>query len=385
MPGFSLKNITRRIKPIIVKEFRQVRRDRVSLFILLLLPTFLMLVIGYALNFDVKHITLAVYDNDRSSASREFIRGFGNSGYFDMAGYARSNREIDAMLESGVARAAIVIPADFSKNLLADRDVAVQVVMDGTNSNTATSALGYINTIIQTYSAGIRAKFMARKGIEMYVPIDLRPKVWYNPELASAKFLIPGFIGFILMLSAVVSTALSVVREKEQGTMEQLAVSPLETMEILIGKTVPYLIIALISSALVLLMGFFLFNVGVRGELAWLYVGIVVFLLAALGQGLLISSFARTQQVAFMMAILSSVLPTFLLSGLVFPIRSMPWLLQMLSNITPTKFFIVVIRGVMLKGLGPEAFWRELLYMLIFAIVTLAIAARKIMAQRMAA
>ncbi len=374
MPVLRLDKVTRRIKPIIVKEFRQVRRDRISLAILLLLPAFLMLLVGYALNFDVKHVRLAVYDQDKTDMSRGFIRGFSNSGYFDIAGYAQRYGDVDVMLASGAARVAIVIPPDFSGNLMADRDVAVQVIVDGTNANTATAALGYINTIIQMYSADIRTKFMARKGIQMYAPIDLRPMVWYNPELASAKFLIPGFIGFILMLSSVVSTALSVVREKEQGTMEQLTVSPLATMEILIGKTVPYLAIALVSSVFVLLMGFFLFHVSVRGELVWLYAGILVFLLSALGQGLLISSFAKTQQVAFMMAVLSSVLPTFLLSGLVFPIRSMPWLLQLLSNVTPTKFFIIVIRDVMLKGLGPEAFWRELLYMALFAVVAIAIA-----------
>ncbi|MBI5177730.1 MAG: ABC transporter permease [Nitrospinae bacterium] len=375
----------RRIKPVIVKEFRQVARDRISLGILLLIPAFLMFMIGYALNFDVKHVTLAVYDNDKSQASREFARKFTNSGYFDIVASPSDYREIDALLNGGKARAALVIPDDFSKNLLADREAVVQVIMDGSNANTATAALGYMNTIIQTYSAGVRTDFMARKGIQAYEPIDLRPKVWYNPELSSPKFLVPGFIGFILMMSSVVSTALSVVREKEQGTMEQLTVSPLGIPEVIIGKTVPYLLIALVSSVLVLLMGHLFFHVTIRGEIGWLYLGIVMFILAALGQGLLISSVAQTQQVAFMMAILSSILPTFLLSGLVFPIRSMPYALQVISNITPTKFFIIIIRDVMLKGAGPAVFWHELLYLLLFATITISIAARKMAQQRRAA
>jgi len=369
----------------VLKEFRQVRRDRISLGIILLLPAFLMFMIGYALNFDVKHVKLAVYDADKTAASREFARKFTNSGYFDIVASPDDYRGIDRLLNTGVARAALVVPRDFSMDILADREAVVQVIMDGTNANTATAALGYMSTIIQTYSAGVRSEFMARKGVEMYEPIDLRPKVWYNPELSSPKFLIPGFIGFILMLSAVVSTALSVVREKELGTMEQLTVSPLGITEIIVGKTVPYLVIALASSVLVLLMGHIFFHISIRGEIVWLYLGIVVFIMAALGQGLLISAVAQTQQVAYMMSVLSSVLPTFLLSGLVFPIRSMPVALQVISNITPTKFFIIVIRDVMIKGVGPGAFWRELVYMALFAAITIAIAARKLAQQRRAA
>jgi len=381
---FELPNALRRIKPVIVKEFLQVRRDKVSLAILLLIPAFLMFMIGYALNFDVKHIKLAFYDQDKTTTSREFQRSFLTSGYFDLSAVANNYRDVDGMLDSGTARAVIVIPRDFSKNLLADKDIAVQVLIDGTDSNTGTITLGYITSIIQTWSSKLTAEFMDRKGVTPYQPVDVRPKIWYNPELASAKFLVPGFIGFILMLSAVVSTALSVVREKEQGTMEQLTVSPLNTVEIIIGKTVPHLINALISSVFVLLMAYFLFHVPIRGEIIWLYSGILLFLLAALGQGMLISTFANTQEVAFMMSVLSSILPTFLLSGLVFPIKSMPVALQVLSNITPTKFFIIILRDVMLKGLGPWAYWHELVYLSLFAVVTLGFSARKMAQQRKA-
>lgn len=375
----------RRIKPIVVKEFRQVRRDWVSLMLLILLPAFLMLMVGKALNFDVKNVRLAVFDQDKSSQSRAFIRAFTNSGYFTVAADVANYRDIETSIGSGRALAALVIPADFAKRLDRGDDAPVQVLMDGSNNNTATTALGYMNTIIQTWSANLRAEFMTRRGQRFDPPIELRPKVWYNPNLSSTKFLVPGFIGFILMMSSVISTALSIVREKESGTMEQLTVSPLGTAEIVIGKTLPYFIISLVSSAFVLGIAFVFFDMAVRGAIVWLYLGIVVFLFAALGQGLLISAIAEKQQIAFMMAVLSSILPTFLLSGLVFPIRSMPWLLQILSNVTPVKFFLIIIRGVMLKGVGPDVFWRELFYMLLFAAVTLALAAFIMLRKRRAA
>ncbi|TBR21859.1 MAG: ABC transporter permease [Candidatus Nitrosotenuis sp.] len=375
----------RRIKPVVIKEFRQVRRDWVSLMLLILIPAFLMLMVGKALNFDVKNVKLAVFDQDKSSQSRDFIRAFTNSGYFSVVADVSGYPEIEKNVDSDKALAALVIPADFAKRLDRGDDIPVQILIDGSNSNTATTALGYMNTIIQTYSANLRAEFMTRRGQRFDPPVDSRPKVWYNPNLSSTKFLVPGFIGFILMLASVISTALSIVREKESGTMEQLTVSPLQTFEIVIGKTLPYFIISLASSALVLGIAFVFFDIAVRGSIIWLYLGIVIFLFAALGQGLLISAIAEKQQIAFLIAVLSSILPTFLLSGLVFPIRSMPWLLQIISNVTPVKFFLIVLRGVMLKGTGPGVFWRELLYMLLFAVVTLALAARIMLKKRQAA
>ncbi len=379
-----LRDTMARIRPVIVKEFRQIRRDKVSLAILLLIPAFLMFMIGYALNFDVKHVKLAFYDLDKTSASREFQRAFLNSEYFDSAGALIAYRDVDAMLGSGAASAVIVIPRDFSKDLLADKNVPLQVIIDGADSNTGTIALGYITRVIQAYSSQLTADFLDKHGMTPYQPVDLRPNIWYNPELASPKFLVPGFIGFILMLSAVVSTALSVVREKEHGTMEQLTLSPLNTLEIIIGKTVPHLLNSLISSVFVLLMARWLFGVPIRGEIIWLYSGIMLFLLAALGQGMMISVFANTQEVAFMMSVLSSILPTFLLSGLVFPIKSMPLALRVLSNVTPTKFFIIILRDVMLKGLGPRAYWHQLVYLSAFAAVTLGYSAVKMARQRKA-
>lgn len=366
----------KRIRPIIIKEFRQIRRDKRSLGVLLVFPALLVLLIGYALNFDVKHISVAVFDQDKTQSSREFVRSFSNSEYFDFNYSVQSYEEIDMLLDEGKVLIVFVIPTNFSKELLAGRDAKLQILVDGSNSNTATTAIGYSNAIVQAYSMRIALETLARSGKELYVPIDLHPKVWYNPELISAKFLVPGLIGFILMLSAVVSTSLSVVREKERGTMDQMMVSPLKTGEIILGKTISYLIIALVASVLVLLIGYFFFDISIRGSIIWLYVGIFIFLLAALGQGLLISAISHTQQVAFIISVFSTLLPALILSGFVFPIRSMPIALQIISNLTPPKFFLIVIRDVILKGVGPAAFWEQLVYMLIFAAVTLGLSTR---------
>ncbi len=363
----------RRIRPILTKEFRQIRRDKRSLGVLLVLPAFLIFLIGYALNFDVKHAPLAVYDQDKTKASRELIQAFINNEYFSYRHTVGQDREIATLLGEGKALIAIVIPPGFSRELLAGRDASVQVLVDGSNANTATAVLGYTSAVLQSFSSKLTMRTMQRVGRELYLPLDFRPKVWYNPELVSAKFLVPGLIGFILMISGVVSTSLSVVKENERGTMEQIMVSPLSTRQVIIGKTIPYLIIGLLGSVLVLLVGFFLFDIVIRGNLFWLYVGIGLFLLAALGQGVLISTIAQTQQVAFILSVFSSLLPTFLLSGFVFPIRSMPIILQILSNVAPAKFFLIVVRSVILKGAGPGAFWDQLVFLAIFALLTLGI------------
>lgn len=371
--------IFKHIKPIIAKEFRQILRDKRSLTILLIFPAVLVLFIGYALNFDVKHISLAVFDQDRSAQSREFIRSFTNTEYFDLNHTVTSHREVDRLLDGGDALMVIVIPVDFSQRLLSGRDAPVQILIDGSNANTATTSIAYVSAIIQTYSAKLAVGVLERMGREMYLPIDFRPKVWYNPELSSAKFLVPGLIGFIMMISAVISTSLSVVREKERGTIEQIMVSSLRTVDVIIGKTVTFLIISLLASTLVLIIGYFFFDIVVRGSILWLYVGIFIFLIGALGQGLLISTIVQTQQVAFMVSVFSSLLPTFLLSGFVFTIRSMPLVLQILSNVTPSKFFLVVVRSVILKGAGPSAIWDQLVYMAIFAVVMIAVSSVRLL------
>lgn len=365
------------LRPIIQKEFRQIRRDPTTLGMLLVLPTALIVLVGYALNFDVKHISLAVYDQSKTAESREFLEQFRHTEFFNYHFEVRSYGEIEELFLLNKAKAAIVVPTDFAEDLLAGRSTSVQILLDGADANSAGQAMNYATRMTMEYSNRLRAEFLMSKGRSQYIPVDFQPRMWYNPDLTSAKFLIPGLIGFIIVLTAVISTALTVVREKERGTMEQLMVSPLHPLQLILGKVVPYLLMSLVIATSVLFVGYLLFDIEIKGSLLLLYAAILVFILGGLGQGLLVSSITDSQQAAFMMAVFSSLLPTFLLSGFVFPISSMPVVLQVLSNIAVTKFFLIVVRGVMLKGVGFGAVWEQFLFMMIFAAITIGVSTRK--------
>lgn len=357
-----------RIKPVMKKEFIQIARDRRTLVLTLFLPAFLLIMYGYALNFDIKHISLAIYDQEKSQASRSFSEKFINSEYFDLKYYLNSMNEIDRLMDGRKFRVALVIPRDFSKNLMQGKESAVQVLIAGEDALSASTAVGYVNAIAQSYSNEVLIKMMMRAGRQtLSLPIDFRPRVWYNPELRSSRFLVPGLMAFILMIILVISTSFAVVREKERGTMEQITVSPLKPLELLIGKTVPYVFICLISAHLVLLFGYLLFGLAIKGNYLLLLLGMLLFLTGGLGLGLFISTFAHTQQVAFMMAALTSVLPTILLSGFVFPIRNMPIPIQAITYLVPARYFLVILRSIVLKDVGISAFWSQLLFLAGFA------------------
>src|SRR5437879_825950 len=361
------------VKPIIIKEFRQIRRDPTSLGMLLGLPAALIILVGYALNFDVKHVPVVVFDQDKSSDSRAYLEKFKHSEYFTYADEASGYGEIEKDFLSGTAKLAIVVPTDFSKRLFAGRDAPVQILVDGSDANTAVQAAGNAARMTLDYSGRLIASAFRRTGRQEYVPIDFQPRIWYNPDLRSSRFLIPGLIGFILVLTAVVSTSMTVVREKERGTMEQIMVSPLRPVHVILGKTVPYLLMSLVAATAILIFGYFLFGVEVKGNIALLYAAIFTIILGALGQGLLISTITDSQQVAFLISVFSSLLPSFLLSGFVFLISTMPVALQVLSNLAVNKFFLVVVRGVMLKGVGFAAVWDQFVWMILFAVITLGV------------
>ncbi len=360
------------IIPIVRKEFRQIRRDKRALGVLLFIPSMMLVMFGYALNFDVKHSALAVYDEDNSKTSREFVQLFFHSEYFDYAYHLADLRNMNELLDVEKVRAVIVISPDFSHNIAEGKDVSIQVIVDGANSNAATTVLGYISAIVQQYSLNVMTKTFYRKGRQQIVrPIDLRPRVWYNPELRSAKFLVPGLIAFILTITAVISTSLAVVREWEMGTIEQIIVSPVKPVELILGKTIPYTIIALIATVIILIAGYLMFDVAIKGSFFWLFIVTFVFLVGSLGLGLLISTIAGTQQVAFMVAVIATMLPTFILSGFVFPIRNMPPIIQAVTYFIPARYFLVALRSIILKGVGPSAFWDQLLFLIGYAVLML--------------
>ena len=315
------------------KEFRQIARDRRSLLVLLFVPAFFLLLYGYALNFDVQNIQLAVHDNDRTPASRELVQRFRQFRLFQARRRGVEQPRVPkSSIDRGEARAVLVIPRRLQSDLLTGRRVPVQVIINGDNSNTATTVMGYALRVLQAASAqyqlqDVEAGGAARSSVES--------RVWYNPQLRSALFLIPGLIAYIGMISAVISTSLSVVREKERGTMEQVRMAPLGTGSYIIGKTLPYFVISLATSVFIVLASMALFGLPMNGSWVLLLLALSLYLAGALGLGLMISTIAESQQVAFQMAVLASFLPTMMLSGFVFPIASMPAPIQAITFSCP--------------------------------------------------
>jgi ABC-2 type transport system permease protein len=360
------------------KEFRQIARDRRSLMVLLFVPAFFLLLYGYALSFDVQNIQLAVQDNDRSQASRELVNAFVKSGYFQLTADVSSSREYEELIDRGDVRAALVIPAGLQRDLLTGRRVPVQVIINGDNSNTATTVMGYALRILQTTSAQyqLQAVTAAASG-----SITVESRVWYNPQLRSALFLIPGLIAYIGMISAVVSTSLSVVREKERGTMEQVRMAPLGTGAYIIGKTLPYFVISLTTSVFIVLASMPLFGLPMNGSWLLLLLALSLYLVGALGLGLMISTIAESQQVAFQLAVLASFLPTMILSGFVFPIASMPGPIQAITFLVPARYFIIALRAIVLKGAELSTYWTELAALAVYAALMLTLASKRLARQ----
>ncbi len=364
-----------RILAIAKKEIRQLKRDTRMLYVLFVFPLILLVIFGYAINFDVHHIQMAVYDRDKSEYSREFINRLTSSNYFDLIGYIEYEDNIREMLDNGKAQVVIVLPQDLSRNLYSNREAKIQILVEGINSNTAAVVSNYMNIASATFSQKITREALAVYGREVALPVTLEPRFWFNPDLNSTKYLIPGLISMILIMTAVISISLSIVREKEKGTVEQLNVSPLSSIELLIGKTIPYTIIALFVASIILIAGYILFGMPIQGNIFLLFISTLIFLFATLNLGILVSTISDSQQVAFQIATLISLLPSFILSGFIFPIESMPPAIQILTNITPVKFFIVILRGILLKGVGLEAFWDQIIYLIIFSIFFLGLAA----------
>jgi ABC-2 type transport system permease protein len=364
----------RKVIAVATKELRQILRDRRTLLILLFIPAFFLLLYGYALNFDIRNVSIVVKDQDRSTKSRELVSAFVNSGYFNLLGYVDSDREIDRLVDEGRVRTVLVIPPGLERRLTLRQPVIVQVIIDGDNANTASIVMGYSRALIAEYSAAQQAPVAVSLPSSPIATIAVEPRVWYNPQLRSTLFLVPGLIAYIAMITAVVSTALSVVREKERGTMEQVRMAPISPLPYVIGKTLPYLAISFVSALLIIFSAMLLFDLPMRGSWWLLCAAIGLFLVGAQAQGLLISTIAQNQQVAFQVALLSSLLPTMILSGFIFPIPSMPGAVQAITHIVPARYFIVALRSIVLKGTDITAFWQDMVALAIFATVALGLA-----------
>jgi ABC-2 type transport system permease protein len=363
-----------RTSAIAKKEFKHLFRDFRMLSILLIFPVFLLIIFGYAVNFDVKKIKVAVYDLERSRISGEFVNSLTSSEYFTLTGYLESDGEIKKTLDEKSAQVVVVIPRNFSKKYYNNSVTEIQFLIDGVDGNTASIIQNYINAAVNNFNINLSEKIFARNGQGIFQPISLEPIFWYNPDLQTTRFLIPGLIAMILVITAVVSVSLSLVREKERGTIEQINVSPIRSIELLIGKTTPYIILSLFNAALILIAGYFLFEVEIKGSLFLLFITTLIFLFASTGMGILVSAVAESQQIAFTLATFVSLLPSVILSGFIFPIDSMPAAVQILTNVTPAKYFIIILRGIIIRGVGLEAFWIQIIYLLLFGGIMLALA-----------
>jgi ABC-2 type transport system permease protein len=363
----------RRAWAVAVKELRQIRRDRRTLLILLFIPAFFLFLYGYALNFDIRHVSLAVEDRDGSTESRTLVARFVQSTYFDLVSTVTSAAEADRLMDTGEIRALLVIPEDFSRHLREGGSGDVQVILNGDNANTATTVLGYSTAVLRD-AAGVLGG-QARADV---TAIGVQPRVWYNPELRSTLFLVPGLIAYISTITAVLSTALSIVREKEMGTMEQVRMAPISTPAFVLGKTLPYLIISQVSAMLIVATAMVLFDLPMRGSWLSLSAVLALFLVGGVGTGLLVSTMTDTQQMALQASMLIAFLPTMILSGFIFPISSMPAVIQYVTTIVPARYFLVALRGIVLKGLSLSAVWSSLLALAIYAFAVLAISSARL-------
>jgi ABC-2 type transport system permease protein len=351
----------KRIYQIIRKEFIQIRRDKGLMRMVLLTPLIQLLIYGYVVATDIRALPVVVLDQSESEESRRMVDRFISSGYFTLEAHAKSLAEVTEQLNSGRSIMAIVIPVDYTKNIRRGMRATIQLLVDGTNSNTATIALGYANGVVAVENDARMRDNFDQKGLRIVqAGIREETRVWFNPSLRAINFMVPGIICVLLMELMMPLTAFSLVRERERGTIEQLTVTPIRASEMLIGKTIPYVLIGLADSALILAAGTFWFNVPIAGSLLVLFVFTCLFIVVILGMGILVATLVGTQQQAALSAQFALV-PNMLLSGFMFPIESMPRAMQYFTTILPMRYFLVIVRGIIMKGLGFADLWDQAL------------------------
>jgi drug efflux transport system permease protein len=362
------------------KEARQIYRDSRSMYLALGIPVVLMILFGFALSLDVDNIPVAVWDQDRSPISRDFVDRLASSGYFSLIYEANSRKPMERSIDKNAITVGIVIPWDFSSKIKSGCSTSVQAMVDGSDSTRAGLAIVYIESIVDTFNVDHQNKALTKQAVESRVAVPLEPRIrlLYNPELKSRNNIIPGLIAIIMMVIAALLTSLTLVRERETGTMEQLISTPLRPNELIVGKLIPYFALGYIDLIMVYLMGEYIFKVPFRGSLLLMFFLAGLFLVGALSIGFLISAVASNQYFATQMALLGTFLPSFLLSGFVFPIANMPKALQFITYIVPARHFVTVLRAIYLKGVGIEAIIIPTLMLTIFALVLTAMAARKL-------
>ncbi|HXD11127.1 MAG TPA: ABC transporter permease [Anaerolineales bacterium] len=366
-----------RLLAMIRKEFIQAFRDRRTVTIILIMPIMQLFLLGYAATTDVKNIAIAVWDQNQSVQSRALLDAFRSADYFQIAYTVNSQAEVQALIESGRARAVLIIPPDYEQRLM-ENNAQVSMILDGSDASVGSTALSVAQLIGQSYGAKIVQEQAALQGRSTGAgaPLQVRTRVWYNPDLLSAYFMIPGVIGQILFMITTILTATSIVRERERGTIEQLIVTPIRPWELMVGKITPYIILAFVEAAEVILIGHFWFKVPIEGSLMLVALSSGLLLLSSLGIGLFASTLAHTQQEANII-VQMTLLPSFFLSGFFFPIEAMPYALQLISYLSPLRYYLVAIRALMLKGADLAAIQNQLIALAVFGLLIMGAAARR--------
>ena len=370
-------NLTR-LLALMRKETLQIVRDRRTLALVFIMPIMQLLLLGYAATSDVRNIPLAVLDQDKSPASRTLLDSFRTADYFREAFDVNSENELRSLIDSGRARTGLIIPPDYSSRLAAGQPAQVAFIIDGSDPTIAGTALAAATLIGQARATALTVERLAARGMAIAAApaIEVRARVWYNPDLISAYYMIPALVGLILQFLTVILTATAIVRERERGTIEQLIVTPLTAAELIVGKLAPYVVIAFIDTLLILAGGVLLFGVPINGSLPLLLLLSGLFLISNLGVGLLISTATSTQQEAIIMAIFYN-LPSMFLSGFIYPVAAMPRVLQFISYAIPLRYFLIVVRGIVLKAVGVPELWPEVIALTIFAVAVITAASAR--------
>jgi ABC-2 type transport system permease protein len=359
-----------RIAHFVRKEFRQLFHDPRMLAIALVAPALQLVILGYVASTDIKHVKTVVFDENKTAYSRRYLDSLANSGYFDLERYVDSDKKITWLIDSDAADVGLHIPYDFSRRILRGETTQVQADIDGSNSSFATIVQGYLTQINFANGQGYMQQRLSRAGLLSNTPppLDLRLRVWYNPDLKSINFMVPSIFAQLLLIISMMLTASSIVKEKEKGTMEMLAVTPLKPVELIMGKMLPYAILSMIDVGLVFLIARFWFQVPMRGSILLLFALGAIFVLSGLGLGLLVSAFSRTERQASMTNNIVTA-PMFMLSGFTFPIANMPWAIQLLTYLMPTRYFLEIVRNLFLKGVGMKYLWAQTWPLLILGVV----------------
>ena len=361
----------RRTRAVARKEFRHIVRDPRSLIMALAIPLLFLLLFGLALSLDVDRIPTLIYDADRSPQSRDLIHRFAGSRYFQILGFVDNYQVIERQIDRSEILLAVAIPNDYSRRVSRGEKADVQLIVDGSDSNTAAIALGYAEAVVSNYAQQLRR-------VPLGPPVDARLRVWYNSELQSKNYVVPGLIAVILMIIAALLTSLTIAREWEMGTMEQLLSTPLRPAELVLGKMLAFFAVGLADIVISVLTGVLVFRVPLRGDVLFLLFTSCIFLCGALFWGIFLSAVARTQLLAYQMGILTSFLPAFLLSGFIYATENMPLPIQIITRVVPARYFITILKGIFLKGVGIQVLWGETVFLLIFAVIVFLLATRKL-------